>query len=130
MKSLKSATGKYRESVAWQKGMQLVHCVYEATRSFPADERFGLTSQLRRAAVSVPSNVAEGKGRASQGELLQFLGNARGSLLEVQTQLEVAAMEGFGNEEELDTAYCLAEEVLKIINAAIATMRANKAGAR
>lgn len=110
--------------------MQLTHCIYEATRSFPSDERFGLTSQLRRAAVFVPSNIAEGKGRASQGELLQFLGNARGSLLEVQTQLEVAAMEGFGNKNELDAAYAMAEEVLKIINAANATMRANKGGTR
>ncbi len=103
--------------------MHLVRAVYNATRSFPCDERFGLTNQLRRAAVSVPSNIAEGKGRISQGELIQFLGIARGSVLEVQTQLELAAMEGFGNEEELDGAYALAEEVLKILNAAISTMR-------
>ena len=127
MKSLSMAGGKYRESVGWQKAMHLVRAVYNATRSFPGDERFGLTNQLRRAAVSVPSNIAEGKGRISQGELIQFLGIARGSVLEVQTQLELAAMEGFGNEEELDGAYALAEEVLKILNAAILTMRANKA---
>lgn len=126
MKSLASATGRYRESSTWQRAMQLARSVYRATRRFPADERFGLTNQLRRAAVSIPSNIAEGKGRLTQGELIQFLGIARGSLLELQTQLELAAMEGFGLEQELDEAYGLADEVLKMINASIRTMRASK----
>ena len=70
----------YRELIAWQKAIGLVTAVYDYTRAFPDSERFGLTSQLRRAAVSVPSN-AEGQGRASTGEFNQFLGHARGSLL-------------------------------------------------
>jgi len=82
------AISAVRNSVAWQKAMELSKAVYEVTRKFPSDERFGLTNQLRRAAVSVPSNIAEGRGRLTQGEFLQFLGIARGSALEVETQLE------------------------------------------
>jgi 23S rRNA-intervening sequence protein len=65
----------YRNSVAWQKGMELAALIYEVTQGFPVDERFGLTNQLRRAAVSIPSNIAEGKGRLTTGELIQFWGS-------------------------------------------------------
>ncbi len=74
----------------WQEGIGLCESVYSLTRSFPEDERFGLTSQLRRAAVSVPSNIAEGWGRGSRAEYARFLKVARGSLYEVRTQLIVA----------------------------------------
>jgi four helix bundle protein len=77
--------------------MELASVIYKVTQHFPSDERFGLTNQLRRAAVSIPSNIAEGKGRLTTGELIQFLGIARGSTLEVQTQLELASMLGFGD---------------------------------
>ncbi len=70
--------------------MELVHEVYRVTRTFPAEERFGLVSQLRRAAVSVPSNIAEGYGRNSANEFHQFVGHARGSLAELETQVEIA----------------------------------------
>lgn len=113
----------FRDSVAWQKSMELTALIYEVTRGFPADERFGLTNQLRRASVSVPSNIAEGKGRISTGEMVQFLGIARGSVLEVQTQLEVAVMLGFGEEAKIHRARSLALEVLRILNASLATMR-------
>ncbi len=113
----------YRKSIAWQKAMELTALVYQVTREFPAEERFGLTNQLRRASVSVPSNIAEGKGRISTGELVQFLGIARGSVLEVQTQLEIAVMLGFGDEAEIDRAHRLASEVLRILNASLLTMR-------
>lgn len=113
----------YRKSIAWQKAMELTGMIYQLTRGFPAEERFGLTNQLRRASVSVPSNIAEGKGRISTGELVQFLGMARGSVLEVQTQLEIAMMLGFGEETEIDRAHCLASEVLRILNASLRTMR-------
>jgi four helix bundle protein len=73
----------YRELVAWNKAMELVTEIYRVTHTFPKEELFGLMSQLRRAAVSIPSNIAEGKGRLSKGEFRQFLGNARGSLAEV-----------------------------------------------
>ena len=75
----------YRDLVAWNKAMELVTEIYRMTHNFPKEELFGLMSQLRRAAVSIPSNIAEGKGRLSKGEFRQFLGNARGSLAEVET---------------------------------------------
>jgi four helix bundle protein len=89
----------YRDLLAWQRGMDLVDTVYRATRSFPDHERLGLTSQLRRAAVSVPSNIAEGYGRGAQQEYLRFLRIARGSLFEVETQCLVGARLGYVNEE-------------------------------
>lgn len=79
----------------WQQAMELARAVYMLSRDFPADERFGLTSQVRRAAVSVPSNIAEGYARGSQRELVQFLYIARGSLSELETQLQLADDLGF-----------------------------------
>jgi len=114
----------YRDSIAWQKSMQLTAQVYKLTQSFPTEERFGLTNQLRRASVSIPSKIAEGKGRASSGELIQFVGHARGSTLEVQTQLEIAVMLGFGKETEVHLAQEQAAEVLRILNASMTTLRA------
>jgi four helix bundle protein len=115
------------ESVAWSKSMELSQAVYEATRTFPKEEMFGLTNQLRRASVSVSSNIAEGKGRASSGELLQFLGIARGSALEVQTQLELALRLRFGQKNELETCKALAFEVSRILHASMTTLRARQA---
>ena len=80
----------HRDLVVWQKAMDLVVLIYQATAAFPKHELYGLTSQLRRAAVSIPANVAEGQGRRSKSEFCQFLGNARGSLLELDTHLELA----------------------------------------
>lgn len=80
----------YRQFIAWQKAMDLAEEVYRATRTFPKEELYGMTSQLRRAVVSIPSNIAEGQGRQSTGEFRQFLGNARGSLLEVESQILLA----------------------------------------
>ncbi|MGO9863444.1 MAG: four helix bundle protein [Terriglobales bacterium] len=80
----------YRNLIAWQKAKTLALNVYRCTRGFPKDEIYGLRSQMRRAAVSVPSNIAEGKGRYSQKEFVQFLYHARGSLLELETQLSIA----------------------------------------
>jgi len=81
MKSLSS----YRELTVWQKSMDLGTAIYEITRGFPADERFGITSQMRRAAASIPANIAEGQARRTTGEFLQALGIARGSLAELET---------------------------------------------
>jgi four helix bundle protein len=77
----------YKDLLVWQKGIRLVKKIYEVTQTFPADERFGLTSQMRRAAVSVPSNIAEGQARHTTGAFIQFLSNAEGSLAELDTQL-------------------------------------------
>jgi four helix bundle protein len=80
----------YRELIAWQKAMDLAESIYQATRTFPREEQYGLTSQLRRAVISISSNIAEGQGRRSTGEFRQFLGNARGSLFEVESQILLA----------------------------------------
>ena len=80
----------YCELIVWQKAMDLVQEVYAATRNFPREEIYGLTSQLRRAAVSVPSNIAEGRGRKSTNEFLHHLSIAYGSLMELETQLMIA----------------------------------------
>jgi four helix bundle protein len=80
----------YRELVVWQKGVALVTDVYRLTLNFPRQEMYGLSSQIRRAAASIPANIAEGQGRASRGEFKQFLGHARGSLYELETHILVA----------------------------------------
>jgi four helix bundle protein len=97
------ATGNYEMSdkrnfkdlVVWQRAVDLVAEIYVATRDFPRDELYGLTSQVRRAAVSIPSNIAEGQGRLTRGEFRQFLGQAKGSLAEVETQLIIAHRLGY-----------------------------------
>ena len=108
-----------------EKAMELTAAVYNTTALFPRDEMFGLTNQLRRAAVSIASNLAEGRGRLTIREFLHFLGVARGSTLEVQTQLEVASMIGIGDPHHLKQTQRLAEETRRIINAAITTTRSN-----
>ncbi len=80
----------YRDLIAWQKAMDLVICIYAATQTFPRDELFGLTSQMRRAAVSIPCNIAEGQSRDSTREFVHFLSIACGSLSELETQLMIA----------------------------------------
>ncbi len=80
----------YQDLVAWQKAMDLVTEIYRVSQKFPKEELFGLASQIRRAAVSIPSNIAEGRGKASKGDFQYFLGHARGSLSEVETQVIIA----------------------------------------
>jgi four helix bundle protein len=119
----------FTDSFVWRKSMDLATAVYAATRRFPKEEVFGLTNQLRRASVSIPSNIGEGKGRATSGELLHFLGIARGSALEIHTQLELAIRLGYGSGEELLSAKTLANEISKILNASITTLR-NRSGTK
>jgi four helix bundle protein len=85
----------YRDLIAWQKAMALAEEVYNATRDYPKDEMYGLRAQMRRAAVSVASNVAEGHARSTPGEFVQFLGHAKGSLAELETQIILSARLGF-----------------------------------
>jgi len=85
----------YKDLLVWQKAISLVTQVYVVTRSFPREERYGLTSQIRRAAVSIPSNIAEGQARLTPGEFRQFLGIAKGSLAELDTQLIIAEKLGY-----------------------------------
>ena len=111
----------FRDLIAWQKAMQLAVCVYRTTRTFPRDEMFGLTSQLRRCAVSIPSNIAEGHGRLTRGEWQQFLGQARGSLLEMQTQMLLSERLGFGDPARVKRNLERIEELGRIINGLLRT---------
>jgi four helix bundle protein len=94
----------------WQKAIDFADLVYKVTRSFPSDQRFGLTNQMRRAAVSISSNVAEGSSRFSKTDFARFLEIATGSLFEVVSQSFVAKREGWVNEQEFQTLYQVAEE--------------------
>ena len=106
----------YQDLIAWQKAMQLVTGVYKASESFPKEEIYGLTSQLRRAAISIPCNIAEGQGRLTKGEFQQFLGYARGSLLEVETLIRVAVNLNYRSENQAGRLLDLSAEVGKILN--------------
>lgn len=92
----------YRDLVVWQKSMDLVTSVYEFSSEFPQAEQFGLTSQLRRAVISVPSNIAEGEGRQSSGDFRRFLAIAHGSLRETETQLMIAVRLGYAPQQQAD----------------------------
>jgi len=112
----------YRDLIAWQKAMDFVEEIYKATRGFPKDEMYGLTSQVRRAAVSVPSDIAEGQGRLTPGEFRQFLGHARGSLLETETQILLAGRLRYISPEEMKRLLVLSAEVGRIVNGLIASI--------
>ncbi len=112
----------FRELTVWQRSMQLTTAVYRLTKDFPREETYGLTSQIRRSAVSLPSNIAEGHGRLSTGEFRQFLGIARASNFELQTQLQIARNLEFGNAKLLTEAEGLSHEVGKMIYAMIESL--------
>jgi len=112
----------YRDLTVWQRSTQMSLAIYRLTSEFPKAELFGLTNQVRRASVSVPSNIAEGYGRNSTGEYKQFLGMARGSNLEVQTQLYLATQLGFGDQNQLKQAEGLSIEVERMLNSLIAKL--------
>ena len=106
----------YRQLIAWQRSMALVTHVYRASQSFPSSEMYGLTSQMRRAAVSIPSNIAEGKGRDSTKEYFQFLCRARGSLLELETQIEIARNLDYLSEQAYRELTEHSSEVGRVLN--------------
>jgi four helix bundle protein len=114
---------KYRELIAWQKAKKLAVEVCILVRRFPKDELYGLTSQIRRSVISVPSNIAEGQGRLTRGEFLQFLGHARGSLFEVQTQLEIALDLGYIEKEDFDQLEVLSNDVRALLNRLIESLQ-------
>ena len=111
----------YKELIAGQKAMSMVTHVYKITKDFLTDEKFGLISQIRRCAVSVPSNIAEGQARNTTGEFKQFLGIARGSLAELTTQLMIAQNLGYLSKE--DPAISMADEVGRILSGLIKSLR-------
>ena len=109
----------FHDLTVWQRAIDLTVCVYRLTQGFPKDEVYGLVSQLRRAAVSVASNIAEGRGRLNPAEFRQYLGIALGSTFEIQTQLVVARRLGIGNEQTIDEAAALSDEVSKMLTSFI-----------
>ncbi len=127
----------HRNLRVWQAAPELADAVYAATATFPATERYGLASQMQRAATSVPTNIAEGAARGSNAEFLYFLHTARGSLAELDTQFEVVRRRGYLAEERLRTATELMEEVGRTLQGLItrrkqiaAEQEAGKAGGR
>jgi four helix bundle protein len=107
----------YEDLLVWQKGMALVKRVYEITRTFPRDEKFGLVSQMRRAAISIPSNIAEGQARHSTGEFVQFLSHAEGSVAELNTQLMLSVELGYCSRDRTAEATALVRELRRMLNA-------------
>jgi four helix bundle protein len=116
----------FRDRIVWQRAVELTTAIYELTRDFPREEMYGLTNQLRRAAVSIPSNIAEGHGRNSHGQLLQFICVARGSNYEVQTQLEIADRLCFGSDQKRVVCRSLSIEIGKMLNATITSLESRR----
>ncbi|MGH2561514.1 MAG: four helix bundle protein [Thermomicrobiales bacterium] len=113
----------YRGLLAWQRGMTLVKAVYVASKDWPPDERFGLTNQVRRAVVGIPSNIAEGKGRTGTRELLHHLSIAHGSRCEVETQLMIARDLDYMSDQRLQPLLEQAAEVGRLIRGLIQKYR-------
>ena len=113
-----SGVNTYKELLIWQKGIKIVVLVYKLTKDFPKDEIYALTSQLKRASISVPSNIAEGFGRQTDKSFNHFLNVARGSLNEIETQLIIAKELGFiDNKDVLNEILFLIDEEGKMLNA-------------
>lgn len=117
----------YRDLLVWRKSMDWAEGIYEATSHWPRDERFGMISQIRRAAVSVASNIAEGAARRSTGEFMQFLGISRGSLAEAETQLLLAERLGFLPASDADALMGSAEEISRMLVALNISLKAKQA---
>lgn len=115
----------YKELTVWQKSMDVVELVFEKTKSFPGSELYGLTSQMKRAAVSIPSNIAEGFGRNSQKEYAQYYSIAYGSALELETQVIIAKRIGYLNDQDFSELVPLLNEVLKMLNRMVFVAKQN-----
>ena len=115
----------YRDLIAWQKAMDFVELLYRATASFPREELYGLTAQMRRAAVSIPSNIAEGQGRDTSADFVRFLSIARGSVKEVETQVIIASRLGYIGPREEGELSNLTDELSRLITGLKASLTRN-----
>ena len=113
---MESKAQSYKDLVVWQKGIALTKLLYELTGRFPTEEKFGLVSQIRRAAVSVPSNIAEGQARHTTGEFIQFISHAEGSVAELDTQLIIAVELGFARADAAAPAFAVIDELRRMLN--------------
>jgi four helix bundle protein len=113
---MNSETQSYKDLVVWQKGIALAKLVYQLTQKFPSEEKFGLVSQMRRAVVSIPSNIAEGQARHTTGEFIQFISHAEGSVAELDTQIVLAVELGFCAKPEVLPSYELLDEIRRMLN--------------
>lgn len=120
----------YKELIVWQKSIKLVKEVYLLTKDFPSSEMYGIISQLRRAAVSIPSNIAEGYGRKSTKEYIQFYSIAYGSALELETQLIISKDLAFADPKKFSMSEALLTEVIKMLHSMLYTMKKKQLDAK
>jgi len=116
----------YRELIVWQKSMDLVTSIYQVSKLFPNEENFGLTSQLRRSAISVPSNISEGYGRNSLNDYIRFLNISVGSLYEAQTQIEIAFNLKYIEKEQFKSIYDSTREIERMMSSLIKKLKEKK----
>jgi len=115
----------HKDLEVWKKSIDLVEAIYKLTEGFPKSEQFSLSVQMQRSAISVPSNIAEGSGRMSRGDYIRFLYIARGSLLELDTQLEIAKRLGYISNEKSENIYYLSERIRKMVDGLIFSLKRN-----
>jgi len=113
---MKNETQSYKDLVVWQKGIELAKLIYKVTAQFPGEERFGLVSQMRRAAVSIPSNIAEGQARHTTGEFIQFISHGEGSVAELETQIILAVELEFCAKNAVLSTCELLDEIRRMLN--------------
>ena len=113
---MQKKTQNYKDLVVWQKGIALAKATYRLTSKFPSEEKFGLVSQMRRAAVSIPSNIADGQARHTTGEFIQFISHAEGSVAELETQLILSIELGFATTDSAKPSLNLLDEIRRMLN--------------
>jgi four helix bundle protein len=113
---MEKKTQSYKDLVVWQKGIALAKATYQLTSKFPSEEKFGLVSQMRRALVSIPSNLAEGQARHTTGEFIQFISHGEGSIAELETQLILSIELVFAKAEDAKTSFILLDEIRRMLN--------------
>jgi four helix bundle protein len=113
---MEKKTQNYKDLIVWQKGIALAKAIYQLTCKFPSEEKFGLVAQMRRAAVSIPSNIAEGQARHTTGEFIQFISHAEGSTAELETQLILSIELAFAQTESAKNAFILLDDIRRMLN--------------
>jgi four helix bundle protein len=123
MESAKNTIRSFKDLIVWQRSMDLAVSIYRTTQKLPASEQFGLTSQLRRAAVSIPSNIAEGYGRQSTGNYRQFLSISRGSLMELETQIDICERLKYLAQSDTENIFKEITEITKMLTSLISKIK-------